>query len=91
MRCSASSRFVFTFRDTTSTYVRWYLCKIVINLLSELIFLQVKSRKYQGVFEVKSRLICIPNEIFIAKKLSFVVRLLYIVCIRSVLQLKYER
>ena len=34
---------------------------------------------------------CIPNEIFIEKKFSFIVRLLYFVGIRNVLKLKYER
>ena len=33
---------------------------------------------------------CIPVEIFIAKKFSFIVRLWYIVCIINVLKLKYE-
>ena len=35
--------------------------------------------------------ICIPNEVFIQKKFSFIVCLLYFVGIRSVLNLKYER
>ena len=34
---------------------------------------------------------CIPQEIFITKKFSFIVRLLYFVCIRNVLKLNYER
>ena len=38
-----------------------------------------------------TQLICISNEIFIKKKFSFIVRLLYFVGIRSVLKLKYER
>ena len=33
----------------------------------------------------------IPNEIFVAKKFSFIVRLLYSLFIRSVFKLKYER
>ena len=54
------------------------------------------------VFDVKSLLLhrvnsystqqtCIPNEILIEKKFSFIVRLLSFVGIRSVLKLKYER
>ena len=38
-----------------------------------------------------TQLMCIPHEIFITKKFSFIVYLLSFVCIRSVLKLKYER
>ena len=34
---------------------------------------------------------CIPHEIFITKKFSFIVCLLYFVYIRNVLRLNYER
>ena len=51
----------------------------------------VKSLLLHRVNLYSTRLICIPNEIFIEKKFSFIVRLLYFVGIRSVLKLKYER
>ena len=50
----------------------------------------VKSLLLHRVNSYSTQLICIPNEIFIEKKFSFIVRLLYFVGIRSVLKLKYE-
>ena len=51
----------------------------------------VKSLLLHQVKSYSTQLICIPHEIFIEKKFSFIVRLLYFVGIRSVLKLKYER
>ena len=51
----------------------------------------VKSLLLHRVNLYSTQLICFPNEIFIVKKFSFIVRLLYFVGIRSVLKLKYER
>ena len=51
----------------------------------------VKSVLFHRVNSYSTELICIPNEIFIENKFSFIVRLLYFVGIRSVLKLRYER
>ena len=51
----------------------------------------VKSLLLNRVNSYSTQLILIPNEIFIEKKFSFIVRLLYFFNIRSVLKLKYER
>ena len=51
----------------------------------------VKSLLLHQVNSYSTQLIRIPNEIFIEKKFSFIVRLLYFVGIRSVLKLRYER
>ena len=51
----------------------------------------VKSLLLHRVILYSTQLICIPNEIFIEKNFSFIVRLLYFMGIRSVLKLKYER
>ena len=51
----------------------------------------VKSALLHRVNSYSTQLICIPKEIFIEKKFSFIVRLLSFVGIRSVLKFKYER
>ena len=51
----------------------------------------VKSLLLHRVNAYSTQLICIPNEIFIEKKFSFLMRLLYFVGIRIVLKLRYER
>ena len=51
----------------------------------------VKSLLLHRVNSYSTQLINIPNEIFIEKVFSFIVRLLYFVGIRSVLKSKYER
>ena len=49
----------------------------------------VKSLLLHRVNSYSTQLICITNELFIEKKLSFIVRLLYFVDSRSVLKIKY--
>ena len=51
----------------------------------------IKSLILHRVNSYSTQLIYIPNEIFIEKKFSFLVRVLYFVGIRSVLKLRYER
>ena len=51
--------------------------------------INVKSLLHYQVNSYSTKLMCIPNDIFIAEKFCFIVRLLYFVCIRSVLKLKY--
>ena len=51
----------------------------------------VKSLLLHPVNSYSTQLICIPNEKFIEKKFCFIMRLMYFVGIRSVLQLKYGR
>ena len=51
----------------------------------------VKSVLLHRVNSYSTQLICIPIEILIEKKFSFIVRLLSFVGIRSVLKFKYER
>ena len=51
----------------------------------------VKSVLLHRANSYSTQLICIPNELYIEKKFSFIVRLLYFVGVRSILKLKYER
>ena len=77
MRCSGSSRFGVIFFE--------------IKYLPIYFVVDVESLLLHRVNSYSTQLICIPNEIFIEKKFSYNVRLLYFVGIRSVLKLKYER
>ena len=51
----------------------------------------VKLLLLYRVNSCSTQLMCISNEKLIAKEISFIVRLLYFVRIRSVLKLNYER
>ena len=76
MRCSGSSRFGVVFRDKIFTYGFCCWCKILM---------------LHPLNSYSTQLKCIPSEILIEKKFSFIVRLLYFVGIRSVLKLKGQR
>ena len=76
MRCSGSLRFGVIFRDKNTTYV---------------ICFNVKSLLLYWINSYSTKIMCISQEIFITKKFSFIVRLLYFVCIRNILRLNYER
>ena len=62
-----------------------------IQILPMYFVFNVKSLLLQRVNSFSTHLMCIPRIISITNKFSFIVRLLYFVCIRGVLKLKYER
>ena len=51
----------------------------------------VKSLLLYRVNSYSGQLMCIPIKIFLAKKFSFILRLLHSLYIRSVFKLNYER
>ena len=76
MRCSVTLRFASLFE---------------IKIRPRYFLFNVKSLLRHRVNSHSTHLMRIPRIIFITKKFSFIVRLLYFMCVRSVLNLKYER